>query len=116
MKIRYQADENLNEDIVTGVLRQVPEIDFEFADHAGLYKLPDLEVLAISARDERILLTHDRRSMPEHFAKFIETQTCPGVFIISQKANVGRVIEELILIWTLAEAGDYVNSIRILRL
>lgn len=85
MKIRFQADENLNEDIVTGVLRRAPEIDFEFADHAGLYKLSDLEVLAIAARDERILITHDLRSMPEHFARFIETRTCPGVFIISQK-------------------------------
>lgn len=116
MKIRFQADENLNEDIVTGVLRRAPEIDFEFAGHAGLSKLHDLDVLTIAARDERILVTHDRRSMPEHFAKFIETQTCPGVFIISQKASVARAIEELILIWTLSEAGDYVNSIRILRL
>jgi predicted nuclease of predicted toxin-antitoxin system len=115
VKIRFQADENLNEDIVTGVLRRALEIDFEFANHAGLYKLPDLEVLAIAARDERILITHDRRSIPEQFAKFIETQTCPGIFIISQKASVARAIEELILIWTLSEAGDYVNSIRILR-
>ena len=116
MKIRFQADENLNEDIVTGVLRLVPEIDFEFADQAGLYKLSDLEVLAIAAGDQRILITHDRRSMPGHFAKFIETQTCPGVFIISQKASIARAIEELVLIWTLAEAGDYTNSILILRL
>ena len=116
MKIRFQADENLNEDVVTGVLRRVPEIDFEFANDAGLYNLPDLEVLAIAARDERILITHDRRTMPGHFARFIETQTSPGVFIISQKAAVLHAIEELILIWTVSEAGEYVNSIRTLPL
>jgi hypothetical protein len=36
MKIRFQADADLNEDIVTGVLRRVPEIDFQTATEAQL--------------------------------------------------------------------------------
>ncbi len=115
MKIRFQADENLNEDIVTGVLRRAPEIDFEFADHAGLYKLSDLEVLAIAARDERILITHDLRSI---------LSTSPGLskpgpaleyssFPKSQRRSRHRRVDS---VWTLSEAGDYENSIRILRL
>lgn len=31
MKVRYQADADLNEDIVTGIQRRAPEIDFQTA-------------------------------------------------------------------------------------
>ncbi len=41
MKIKFQADADLNEDIVTGVLRRVPEIDFQTATEAGLIGIPD---------------------------------------------------------------------------
>jgi hypothetical protein len=33
MNIRYQADADLNQAIVTGVLRRDPEIDFQTASH-----------------------------------------------------------------------------------
>ena len=116
MKIRFQADSNLNEDIVSGVLRRVAEIDFQTADEAGLASLSDPEVLAGAAREGRIVVTHDRRTMPLYFAAFIETRSSPGVFVVSQKANVLRVIEDLILIWAASETDEYVNSIRTLPL
>ena len=74
MKIRYQADADLNEDIVTGARRRAPEIDFQTAREAHLENLKDPEVLALAAQLGRILVTHDRRTMPTHFGKFIETQ------------------------------------------
>jgi hypothetical protein len=116
VKIRFQADANLNEDIVSGVLRRVPEIDFQTANGAGLEYLDDPDVLAVAASESRIVVTHDRRSMPFHFAAFIEARSSPGVFVISQKADVLRVIEDLILIWAASETDEYVNSIRTLPL
>lgn len=50
MKTRFQADANLNDDIVRGVLRRVPQIDFQTALEADLRELPDPEVLALAAR------------------------------------------------------------------
>ena len=116
MKIRFQADANLNEDIVNGVLRRVPEIDFQSAHDAGLERLSDPEVLRLAAREERILVTHDRKTMPLHFGKFIEAHTCPGVLIIAQDTEVHRAIEELILVWMASETEEYINSIRTLPL
>lgn len=49
MNIRYQADADLNQAIVTGVLRRKPTIDFQTAFAAGLEGVKDLEVLAIAA-------------------------------------------------------------------
>ncbi len=39
MKVRYQADADLNEDIVNGVRRRVPEIDFKTATESALSRL-----------------------------------------------------------------------------
>jgi len=45
MKPKFQADADLNEDIVTGVLRRMPEIDFQTATEANLEGVPDENVL-----------------------------------------------------------------------
>ncbi len=50
MKIRYQADADLNQNIVTGVLRREPTIDFQTATAAKLEGVKDTEVLAIGTK------------------------------------------------------------------
>jgi hypothetical protein len=51
--------------------------------------------------------------MPKHFASFIESQTySAGVLIVSQKLEISRAIDEIILIWQASEAKEYGNSIR----
>lgn len=116
MKVSYQADADLNEDIVTGVLRRAPEVDFQTAHEAGLSGLEDPQVLTLAADEGRILVTHDRRTMPRHFAEFIRYRASPGLLVIPQHAELLTVIEELILIWAASEAEEYVNSIRSLPL
>jgi hypothetical protein len=116
VKIRFQADANFNEDIVAGVLRRLPEIDFQTANEAKLSRLSDPEVLAKAAAEGRILITHDRKTVPQHFGRFIQTHISPGVLVVSQKVEVLRIIEDLILIWFASDAEEYINSIRTLPL
>jgi hypothetical protein len=112
MKIRFQADGDLNEDIVTGVIRRVPEIDFQTATDAQLSGVVDEQVLVFCADEGRVLVSHDWQTMPYHFADFIAGQTSPGVLIIPQSLEVREAIEELILLWSASEAEEYVNNIR----
>lgn len=116
MKVRYQADADLNEDIVNGVRRRVPEIDFKTATEASLAGIDDMKVLSIAAAEQRIVVTHDRKTMPTHFAEFINNNVCHGVFVVSQLAPVNQLINDLILIWHATEAEEYINSIRTLPL
>lgn len=111
MKIRFQADADLNAEIVIGLRRREPLIDFQTADEAGLRGILDPQVLALAAREGRILVSHDRTTMPHHFAAFIANEPSPGLFIISQKTNVREVIEELLLIWTASDAEEWVNTV-----
>lgn len=71
MTVHFQADADLNAEIVAGVLRREPSIDFQTADEANLRRAPDSEVLSRAAQESRILVTYDRRTMPRHFAEFI---------------------------------------------
>ena len=112
MKIRFQADADLNADIVLGVVRRVPDIDFKTATQAALSGLPDDEVLDIASRDNRILVSHDWRTMPHHFGRFVAERSSPGVIIVPRNLQVRKAIEELVVIWSDSEAEEYVNSIR----
>lgn len=78
MAIRYQADADLNQIIVTAMFRRFPEIDFRTATAAGLAGVKDPDVLALAARDGRVLVTHDHTTMPRHFTAFIRATASPG--------------------------------------
>jgi predicted nuclease of predicted toxin-antitoxin system len=71
MKVRLQADADLNQIILLATIRREPTIDFQTSTIAGLSGIADAEVLARAAADGRVLVTHDRRTMPRHFARFI---------------------------------------------
>ncbi|MHC5937517.1 DUF5615 family PIN-like protein [Nostoc sp.] len=111
MNVSYQADADLNQAIVTGVLRQEPTIDFQTALAAGLEGVKDSEVLAITAQQRRILVSHDRKTMPSEFAEFITSNHSAGVIIISQKLPVEVAIEELLIIWAISSAEEWVDRI-----
>lgn len=114
MKIRFQADADLNEDIVKGVLRREPRVHFRTATSAGLQFRSDLEVLEIAALEDCILVSHDWKTMPKHFAAFVGTNQSPGLLIVPQKLDLLTAIEDLYLIWLGTDAADWIN--RVIRL
>lgn len=111
MTIRFQADADLNRNIIIGILRREPSIDFQTALTAKLEGLPDQEVLAIAAKEGRILVSHDQRTMPFNFADFITTRTSSGILIVPKTLLISEVIDSLILIWTASTADEWINRI-----
>ena len=111
MKVRFQADADLNEDIVTGILRREPRIDFQTATTAGLRLLSDSQVLTLAAREGRVLVSHDRRTMPRAFTEFVRSNTSPGLFIVSLKTDLLTAIDELLLVWMSSQAEEWVNQL-----
>jgi predicted nuclease of predicted toxin-antitoxin system len=116
MKMRFQADADLNQIIVLATTRREPGIDFLTAAVTDLAGRKDPEVLAIAAREGRVLVSHDQKTMPRHFAEFIVHTSCPGVLIVPQHLPIAVVVEDLLLIWFLTEAEEWVNRIRYLPL
>ena len=113
MAVRFQADADLSQIIVAAVLRRSTDIDIQTAHAASLGGLKDIEVLRIAASEGRILVTHDSRTMPTHFAEFVRSQHSPGVIVVPQSLAVPAAAEDLALIWaaTLSPTrGDAVTT------
>ncbi len=111
MKVRFQADADLNHIIVLAVVRREPEVDFQSASAAQLAGRTDAEVLALAARQGRLLVSHDHSTMPAHFGTFILGQPSPGLVIVPQHIPPAVAVEELLLIWHATEAEEWTNRI-----
>lgn len=111
MKVRFQADADLNQVILLAVIRREPTIDFQTAVAAGLEGLNDRQALALAAREGRVLVTHDHRTMPRHFADFIATASSPGVLILPQHIPISVAVEELLLIWNATDSEEWTNRV-----
>jgi hypothetical protein len=110
--VRFLADANLNRAIVTGCRRAEPALDFLTAADAGLTGKPDEEVLSIAAAMSRILVTHDRKTMPVHFGKLMRSGgRTPGVFLVHPRRPISRVVESLLTVWGASQAEEWVNRI-----
>lgn len=111
MKIRFQADADLNQIILSAVLRREPTIDFQTALAADLHGVADPGVLSKAAKDDRVLVTHDRRTMPQHFANFISNGNSPGLIVVPQSLPIAAAVEDLLLIWSATDAKEWENRI-----
>ena len=116
MRVRLQADADLNHIIVKATLRYEPSIDFQTAHVANLAGIEAPEVLALAAQAGRVLVTHDRKTMPKHFAEFIGQASSSGLIVIPQKLPVRTAVEDLLLIWTASEAEEWINRMQVLPL
>jgi hypothetical protein len=113
--ICFLADADLNEGIVAGCLRREPTMDFLSANEANLEGVPDPKVLALAAEQDRVLVSHDCQTMPQHFGDFLQARgSSPGVLLVPQSLPIGEAIEELVLIWGATDAEEWEN--RILRI
>lgn len=110
-KVRFQADADLRQAIVAGVIRRQPALDIQSAHQAGLQGVKDAEVLAMAARENRVLVTHDRKTMPTEFGKFIVSQTSSGVLILAQNLPVSEAIDAILLVWEVSRGEEWINQI-----
>ncbi|HKW98349.1 MAG TPA: DUF5615 family PIN-like protein [Bryobacteraceae bacterium] len=112
MKVRFLADADLNKAIVNGLLRREPSLNFLSAQEAGLRGMNDAEVLALAANQQRALVSHDVGTMPVHFRSFRNAgKRSSGVFLVPQSLDVGKAMDELLLIWLVSEASEWENRL-----
>ena len=117
MKVRFQADADLNVDIVNGIHRREPAVDFKSAQGVLTEGMRDTRVLEIAAAERRVLVSHDVSTMPVHFTRFLTTEgMSPGVILIPQSMPISEGIEELVLIWAASEAEEWADRLTFLPL
>ena len=115
--VRFLADENFNNQIVRGILRQNPDIDIVRVQDVDLSGADDPTVLAWAAQEGRIVLTHDVATMTTFAYQRIQAElSMPGLFEVSRRVPVGLAIEEIILIAECSIEGEWEGQVRFLPL
>jgi hypothetical protein len=112
LRVRFLADENLDQDIVAGILRREPQVDFELPQGCIPEGMMDPEVLGLAASLGRILVTHDIRTMPRHFGEFVANGEPPGLVLVPTALPIRQAIEDILLIWHVSDADEWTNRFR----
>jgi hypothetical protein len=106
--LRLVADENLNGDIVRGLFLRESNLDIVRVQDVGLTGVDDVQILAWAAENNRIVLTHDRATMPNHaYQRVAAGDAMPGLFVLNDRFPVGRAIDELCLLAACSEQSDW---------
>lgn len=87
--LRLLIDQDLDHVILRGLLLRIPNLDVMTAHHAGLSNASDPEVLAWAAEQGRVVVTHDRRTMPYHATSRIASEEkLAGLIVISRQLPI----------------------------
>jgi len=115
--VRWLADENLNNDIVRGLLRRNPALDIVRVQDAGLSGMDDPSLLAWAAAEDRVLITHDVGTMTAHaYRRVVRGEHMPGVFEVSRSVPVAAVIEDILLLSDCSTEAEWQGQVRYLPL
>lgn len=111
--IRFLADENFDNRIVRGLLRRNPELDVIRVQDLEISGADDDTVLAWAARAERVLLTHDQRTVPEcAYRRLQKHEAVAGVIVVKDTLPLGTVIEDILLVSEATSMSDWANQVQ----
>lgn len=97
--LRLLADENLDGNILRGVLRRVQGVDVVRVQDVGLSGAEDPAVLAWAAEQGRVLVTHDVETVTGFaFERVDAGLAMPGVIEIVATTPIGKAVEDLALL------------------
>lgn len=113
--LRLLIDHNLDQNILRGLIRRIPQLDAVTAFEIGMSEATDPQLLVWAAQEGRIIVTHDRRTMPAHAADLMSKgKQIAGLFIVVRSLPLHQVIGDLDLMITCSENDEWVNIIRYL--
>jgi hypothetical protein len=105
--VRLLADENFDVNIVRGILRRIPGVDIVRVQDVGLTGADDQSVLEWAARDGRVLVTHDVRTVTRYaWERVNEGLVMAGVVEVAMSAGIGVAIDDLVLLLECCEPDE----------
>jgi predicted nuclease of predicted toxin-antitoxin system len=110
--VRLIADENFNGDVIRGMLLRRPDLDIVRVQDVGLAGASDPAILEWAAANDRIILSHDRSTLPDFaYERVAIGEEMPGVFILDERFPVGQALQELLLITECSEHSEWSNLV-----
>lgn len=117
MKPRFLADENIDPDLVLGLRRQDDDVDIVRVQDVGLRTAEDPVILQWAADHGRILISHDRRTIPAFAAERLAAGLAmPGVILLRSTLPLTDAIQQLAVVAGASDAAEWVDQIAYLPL
>ena len=115
--LKLLIDQDFDHDIFRGLAQRIPDLDAVTALQVGLSNARDDELLAWADHEERIVVTHDRRTMPAHAARRMnEGNRVFGVFVVPRRLAILDVINDLQIMVMCSKDREWENVVRYLPL
>ena len=114
MKPRFLLDEHVDRAVQCQLRRLDSQIEvLAIGDpEAPPPGTPDPEILVWLEQRGYLLVTANRSTMPVHFAAHVEMgHHLPGIIWLRPGITLGRIIDELFLIWTASTAEEYQDAL-----
>lgn len=106
--MRFLADENFDNRILRGVLRENPDVDIVRVQDTEIAGADDPTVLEWAAREGRILLTRDNQTLNGFtYERIAAGLPMPGVFQFDAQIAIGQAIKDLLLVIGASEASEW---------
>lgn len=110
--LRLLIDENLNHRILRGLKLRVANLDYVVVQSTQIRGTQDSVVLNWAAQQDRVLVTHDAKTIPKFAHDRVRAnQPMPGVILVPGRLPIGPVIEELATLIECCEPADLENLI-----
>lgn len=110
--LRLLTDENFNGEIIRGLRLRRSELDLVRVQDVELEGAGDPDVLAWAVENGRILLTHDRATMPDFaYARVVAGEPMPGVFVLNNRLPVRQAIDEIMFVDSCSEQAEWAGLV-----
>jgi hypothetical protein len=110
--LKLLSDENFDNNILRGLRRREPMLDVVRVQDVGLQGKSDPDILEWAAQENRLLLTHDISTIPSFVNdRLIECKFMPGVVEVNRQAQMGIVIEDILLMVFTSRDGEWEGQI-----
>src|SRR5262249_23327115 len=97
--LRFLADENFDSRITAGLLQREPTLDLVRVQDVGLSGADDPTILAWAAAEERLLLKHDRKTIPGFAVQRVQgSERMPGVVVVATSGSLQVAIDAILLL------------------
>ena len=93
-------------------LRREPAAEFLRVRDLGMSRRADEAILEYAEREKLLAVSHDVNTMPAAaYAPLSAGKSFPGLFMVQQTSPIGRVIEDLVLIWSGTEIEEWKDQV-----
>lgn len=110
--IKVLTDQNFDGRIIKGLSIRIDELDLVRTEDEGIKHFPDFDLLTWAATEDRVVITHDKKTFDTFAYQKIELgEKMVGVVVVPSSIPIGQAIEHLMILILCSADGELNNRV-----